>query len=334
MPNKFTIDRRFFLKQSALLAGSLFIPFGLTSANEAKEHFLIQFNIDGGWDTTLITESWDFSTPPDPKKIFIEYSENEILPFGNYFVPPCLLPLKKYFSRMTLFNGVMMSPLEVGHPSPELFAKTGTSDGSLPSLTAQFLESYYDIKTQGIFASSQLYTAGKYFNKIHSPEILSLLKYPLNSEPIEENYSISDLIPIQSPLEEAKLSLSSKAKALQMCYKKYQIFLDPIEDLSIKHLCLGFLSGLYPTANFTTPSGLDTHSEHPTTHKNLLLKSTEFIAKYVDTLASVPYLNSGESLLDRTTIIIHSEFTRTPRLNLTRGKDHNPFSNSMIVISP
>ncbi|MGZ3771499.1 MAG: DUF1501 domain-containing protein, partial [Bdellovibrio sp.] len=41
-----------------------------------------------------------------------------------------------------------------------------------------------------------------------------------------------------------------------------------------------------------------------------------------------------DSLLSKTTFMIVSEFTRAPALNASRGKEHNPQANSVVIIGP
>ncbi|CAN5950110.1 unnamed protein product [Sphagnum jensenii] len=45
-------------------------------------------------------------------------------------------------------------------------------------------------------------------------------------------------------------------------------------------------------------------------------------------------MDKGQSLLDRTTILVVSEFSRMPALNGAKGKDHNPWSNSALMMGP
>lgn len=78
---------------------------------------------------------------------------------------------------------------------------------------------------------------------------------------------------------------------------------------------------------------LDTHSNHPNTHKN---KLTDVFSQFASLLKKFEdYSVDGKnSLLSQTTFMVASEFTRTPALNASQGKDHNPQANSFVVMSP
>ena len=124
------------------------------------------------------------------------------------------------------------------------------------------------------------------------------------------------------------------AAQFKMIEKQYESTLSQILDPEVRQICVGFLSGYFPSAVFSTPSSLDSHNDHLGKHKAGLVVNFEYVSKFLDGLAKVPWQNSGQSLLDVTTVVITSEFTRTPALNVSKGKDHNPFSNSLIVMSP
>lgn len=323
------MNRRDFLKsQLCVPALSLlphFVPL-VSFSQEQEPQFFIQFYVDGGWDTTLATEAWSFQAKPDPEQIFIEYSENETLSFGKKFVGPALAPLKPFFNRMTIFNGVMMSPVEVGHPSPENLAKSGASDGSLGNFVTQFYDLYYANSRASLITNSSINSANKYYRSSNHNSIKNLLSYAGNISQ-ETNLGNSGLI------ANAQKQLNEVIKQLNSVEKDYGMYLSKLTSEEHKTLVTGFLSQLYPIAFFSCPNSMDTHSDHPTKHKNDLIKNFDFIAGYLDALSTIPYGKSGKSLLDLTHVVITSEFTRTPRLNLSKGKDHNPYSNSMIVIS-
>lgn len=323
------MNRRDFLKSNLCLpALSLlphFVPF-VSISEENEPQFFIQFFIDGGWDTTLATEAWNFQTKPDSEKIFIEYSENDVLPFGKGFVGPALAPLKPYFNRMTIFNGVMMSPVEVGHPSPESFAMSGSSDGSLGNFVTQFYDLYYANSRSSLITNSSISTGGKFYRSSDFASIQNLLSYT-------DEISMGSSVGAGGLVGKAQKKLAEVVKALKAVEKEYEIYLSKIVATEHKTLAKGFLSGYYPIAFLRGQGSLDTHSDHVNNHKNELIKSFDFIAGYLNSLSLIPYGKTGNSLLDLTNVVITSEFTRTPRLNLSKGKDHNPYSNSMIVLS-
>lgn len=317
------MKRRQFI-QSGLAATALpFIP-RLSFAQEIGGEFFLQFYMDGGWDTTLATEAWDFTTAPDEKRIFIEYADEERLAFPGGFLPPPIAPLRNYFDRMTIFNGVIMSSAEVGHTSPTTFALSGVSDGKEAHFSCQFIENFYNPKDATVLANGTVDTVGKNFKTASFEAINSVM-----------SYVTQDIVPeSDSLIDKAYYDLELVAKKFKKIDEDYKTYLQQITNQTTKQLCLGFLSGYFPAAAVRTPGFLDTHSGHIGTHKNAVTNNFQYIKDFLDALRVVPWGNTGKSLLDVTTVVITSEFTRTPALNISKGKDHNPFSNSMIVMSP
>lgn len=319
------MKRREFI-QSTLALSSLSLFPSWAISQEAEPHFLLQFYMDAGWDTTLMAEAWDFATTPDPKKIFIEYSANDTLKFGSGFVGPTMAPVQKYFPRMTIFNGVMMSPVEVGHPSPATFSVSGASDGSEPSYVCQFMDLYYRNQTASIIANTTVDTAGRNYKIVTADNIASISSFA--SSGMMSSAAKPGLI------SSAYSNLGKISVQLGQIEKDYKASLDTVTDQNVRNLAKGFLSQLYPAAFIRLSGSLDTHSDHAEKHKKALVENFQMIAKYLDALNSIQFKNSGKSLLDLTTVVVSSDFTRTPALNVSGGKDHNPFSNSMIVMSP
>lgn len=135
-------------------------------------------------------------------------------------------------------------------------------------------------------------------------------------------------------VEAAYNNLGQVARKLSEIGEENKEYLAKVTNKDIQLLLKGFLSRLYPSAFIKTSRYLDTHSSHIGEHKKNLMENFETIAKYLDGLNSIQWKKSGKTLLDLTTVVISSDFTRTPVLNVSGGKDHNPFSNSMIVLSP
>jgi hypothetical protein len=73
---------------------------------------------------------------------------------------------------------------------------------------------------------------------------------------------------------------------------------------------------------------LDTHTDNVALQKARTVPLLDDIAGFIDELTA-----DGEdgALLDRTTVVIHSELGRFPKLNVARGKDHWP-ENSWILL--
>jgi hypothetical protein len=69
--------------------------------------------------------------------------------------------------------------------------------------------------------------------------------------------------------------------------------------------------------------GLDTHGEEWATNQpQRLAGGFQALGTLVDDLAKTPHSTYPGTLLDHTTIVVFSEFGRTPLLNTTNGRDH------------
>jgi hypothetical protein len=78
--------------------------------------------------------------------------------------------------------------------------------------------------------------------------------------------------------------------------------------------------------------GLDTHgSEWATSQPALLHEGFRALSVLVDDLAATPHAKYDGSLLDHTTIVVFSEFGRTPLLNNNSGRDHTITTSTLLI---
>lgn len=91
-------------------------------------------------------------------------------------------------------------------------------------------------------------------------------------------------------------------------------------------------SGTSQVVSVRVAEGLDTHSAWAADHPGRLEQGFLVLAALLDDLAETesPY---GSSLLDHTTVVAFSEFSRTPLLNSLEGRDHF-LGNSCLVSGP
>jgi len=81
-------------------------------------------------------------------------------------------------------------------------------------------------------------------------------------------------------------------------------------------------AGISRVVTIRAANGLDTHDNWATEHGPSLRDGFNTVAALAADLDSTPYGDSGETWLDRTTIVGFSEFSRTPMLNSRVGRDH------------
>ncbi len=77
---------------------------------------------------------------------------------------------------------------------------------------------------------------------------------------------------------------------------------------------------------------LDTHQGNWATDQGPNQRAAfDVVAAMVEDLASRPYKDTGESWLDHTTLVLHSDFTRTPLINASGGRDHHIMGCSALI---
>jgi hypothetical protein len=320
------------LKLGLFSAASSLFPWRSFAAElqGAKPQFFILVRVDGGWDTSLSMEPWTTAVRPDEKDFFLEYRPEELLAFGNSFVGPALKPLQDHFNRMTLFNGVFMTATDGGHESAGLYAMTGNGQGDLAILPLELDGRAY--KSQfGTLADKSPY-AGQTSKAVWD------LKGIVSNGSIGGAELLFDMGDRATELSNARGAILGNTKRLAL-FDAYLKQTPQRTESSV--IAAAFRAGLTSSA-FLGASGenLDTHSSHEKTHLTELTKTFDGVKTLLDTLRNSPGVDADgnvvetNTLLDQTTIMIVSEFTRTPALNGSKGKDHNPQSNSAIVIGP
>ncbi|HYX36116.1 MAG TPA: DUF1501 domain-containing protein [Oligoflexus sp.] len=122
-----------------------------------------------------------------------------------------------------------------------------------------------------------------------------------------------------------KLSLDAVIKS------RYGITDDYSAQTLIPSAFLTLASGLSPYVTLSI-DGFDTHSNHFAQHVPIMRLVAAQIAILINDLRSTEdSLQPGSSLMDNTTILISSEFVRTPGLNAGSGTDHWPSASAVLL---
>lgn len=81
--------------------------------------------------------------------------------------------------------------------------------------------------------------------------------------------------------------------------------------------------------------GFDTHQNHAATHIPIMQKTNRSLHNLIEYLRTTtdthPGSQSGDKLIDNTTILITSEFNRTPLFNSSSGTDHWTTTNAILM---
>lgn len=317
---------------STLLAQHLFSyrlfarPAGLI--DESVDHFFVLYKTFGGMDVTLGLDPYIMPVGADAEDMFIEYRPEEIMQEASLKLGPSAYALKEHANECSIINGVMMRR-DAGHDVINMYMATGQGNGSAASVAAE-LGLALGQGPLGLIATNSAYLAGKSISLTTTADILESKESEKLIELVEEKMK---LFPPKTgtPFEVAEKKLvegKNSAKTLQELIKQYQ---KTYSDFSTRHIiAASFLSGASQQADMTNFGGLlDTHANHERTHLTEQKKIWEDVAALFKLFKQLPY-KSG-SLFDHTTFMVMSEFARTPALNGAKGKDHNPFTNSVLL---
>ncbi|PTL81817.1 DUF1501 domain-containing protein [Vitiosangium sp. GDMCC 1.1324] len=88
--------------------------------------------------------------------------------------------------------------------------------------------------------------------------------------------------------------------------------------------------GISQCVSINLAGGLDTHFGSQTTHASNLRAGFDALGMLVDDLRATAH-PSGGNFMDHTTILVYSEFARTPLINSTNGRDHH-LTNSCLMM--
>lgn len=325
------MKRRDFLKGMSAGVGFLslanLLPSLSFAADENEDQFFVMLSAANGWDTSLAMAPWISDERPQESDYYIEYRKEELIKTSYGFVGPAMAPLGKYLENIRIVNGVFMNATEVGHTSPSIYAMTGNGQGALSTLPAE-IDFRVTKMPFGTVSSGQIINSGKSLNVSSSTSLLNM-----------KSSAVDKLI----VFEGQKNTEITRAKLGLIRYDDHiKVFLKILGDLKAKNpnvqaaeaAIASFAAGLSRTAFIDlNSSGLDSHSAHPGNHKKSLTDIFDKFAALLRTFEEFS-LDGKNSLLSKTTFILVSEFTRTPALNGSQGKDHNPQANSFVVMGP
>jgi hypothetical protein len=332
------MKRRELLKNSFYMAGGLWLSqlavaqkaftetTQLTSSGQSlKPHFLVQITLNGGWHTSLSVDPWISSTRLDEKDAFIEYRDDQVIRSGNISIGPAMESLKSYMPKMTIINGVYLSSSDNGHESAQIYTMSGKGNGQAGFFSVE-LEVANELTPFGVLKNKTLYTGSS-----------AVLSSSLTQ--LDQLSSVSDFdFEMTNPNSAITQAMRSQTQNMNdiILYK------NQIEDLKKTNpqitdghkIAVSFKNNLAATCNYILSEGnLDTHANHEGTHLREQTKMWESVKSMLDSFKQIEFQN-GQSMFDVTTFFISSDFSRTPALDASKGTNHNPMNNSVLLISP
>lgn len=300
------------------------------SADQLPDHLFVLVRTFGGMDVTLGLDPQVLPPGADAQDLFLEYRPEDILKIDGIQLGPAAKALAPWAKECLVVNGLMMRR-DAGHDVINQYMITGRGDGKAATLPVE-LGLALGLSPFGVVTNSSLYLAGKPANISATQDVASESDQMQLIDWIEER--IQYLTDVEkTPLEEAEIKMVKGKAAAQQIQRLLAEFKKENGKLEDRHILAAILSaGGAQQAQLdlgTAGLGLDTHSGHERVHLQAQSGIWNGVADLFALFKKTPYLES--SLWDHTTFMVISEFSRTPALNPAKGKDHNPFSNSVLL---
>lgn len=292
------------------------------------EGFFVTIVMEGAWDVSLSLNPYLLSQRPAESEFFIEYTQDQLLPWGRSALGPAMEPLLSHFKDISVVNGIFMSTNDNGHESLRSYALSG----DVSNERANFAQEVVETLPQDQFGVLTETTISTGLRANHSTDF-----YIAHSSLSGQEDLLAD-----SFVELAQSGILVKVKEAQNNGKKISVASSLFSELSAKYPSPGnpvnapviaassFKAGLSRAAVFRPALDLDSHDNHPNDHMNEQQKGWKYVNEIFNLFKNVEY-KAGQSLFDVTTFMVTSEFCRTPALNTAKGKDHNPWTNSALL---
>lgn len=346
--------RQFFRKISTLaLAGALPASLIRPAFGATAERFVITVSASGGWDPTSLMDPKGNAPRADGLGPVNNFSASAIksagnliyAPYGETVVPPDSDSagdfdnfFNKHADRLLIINGI--DTQTNGHDSGRRFVWSGQLQEGYPSLAALAAAPYSDQPMAFISNGGYDYTASL-VAPVRTAEVstFSQLAYPNSQFPNDSElqslgfFSSTAYDQLQAA-RQARLDRLRLGETLPKRQQQMEVLANARNSDAGLETLLGYLpdevsdgifgqaevalaafaSGLAVSASLNL-SGFDTHGDHDQDHTDSL----------VELLAGLDHLWEQielRGLQDKVTVVVGSDFGRTPFYNEGQGKDH------------
>jgi len=326
---------------------------------------LLQIHAEGGWDVTSYCDpkvnqpgerpitTWSETLDP------VRVGGVEFAPFANnqWFV-------EKYHQQMLVINGVDLQTNS--HTTGILHNWSGRNAAGYPALTALFAAHYAPTapmsyvnfggfgSTENLISYTKLQGDPAGIAEIVEPNLQGRL---IDNPDYEDGHPIYFRQPAElslieahrqarlqrlqargqlAPREAANLRAFSEATRARGPLKDFADYLPKAEEIfardetthnnlkaQVQVASSAFAAGVACAADVQM-GGFDTHDDHDALHKPLVQLLNESI-DLIWTLAETA------GYADRLTVVVGSDFSRTPEYNSQQGKDHWPIGSVMVM---
>ena len=360
------MKRRDLLKRTMLLgAAGLSLPVPRLYAAPFEGYtgkLLVTVQCDGGWDVSSFCDPK--TNQPGEKEITSWSNSNDVQTAGNINYAPFANNqsfFEKHFQDMLVINGVDMQTNS--HSTGVLHSWSGRNAQGYPTITAMFAAknapkqplSYLNFggfsATANLIRFSRFKSVSK-LKKLLEPESLGLddnsggpnfLKRPSEMTVIREFRRRKTERHLESPflVNRQRITLQAYNEALtsKNNLKEFRHFLPDENQMEgpvaisemtssdirdqARLVTAAFESGLTSAADLFI-GGYDTHTTHDSLHEPLLAHTTDAIELFWQQAEE-------RGVADRVTMVIGSDFSRTPHYNSTNGKDHWPIGSFIVM---
>ena len=358
------LDRRTFLK-AAMAGGAIVLP-GMaflrwyespsTFVGRRSPHYFVFYYLMGGWDLTLLTEP-----RPGVKGVDVQYRSDEVFEVGAHRFGPAMEPLRPWFDRLGVVRAI--KPMALNHPQARFELVTGhfRKPGEVPresvqSLIAQKFGGEYalpNLSTDGMRPATFLGDLDPHLKplRVASAQQIGALASVRGAprayaDRVAKAVGERDRLFAQAHdtrltkefVTYADLARNARAADLEDRLKDVRAanftptkLVRPNNKWGRQaHLAIEVLRhDLAPVV--TVGSGeFDAHNRHDfASHRHAVTRAMETVAAICEGLSQIS--EGTGSLLDRTTIVVGSEFSREPYINELGGK-HHWSANSLFLI--
>jgi uncharacterized protein (DUF1501 family) len=349
------MKRRAFLRTLTLLTAGNALPMTLVPAafGATPTRFLVSVNADGGWDPTSFIDPKGNAPRSDGRGPVNNYAASAIKTAGNLHYaayptsiePPAATSagnldtfFTKHYQKLLVINGV--DTQTNGHDSGRRFVWSGRLEEGFPSVAALAAAPYAEQPLAFISNGGYDYTASLVANvRTASASTFTALAYPNsqyadNASKRNEGYMSSSAYSLVQNARAARLNRLQQGETLPRRLAQLQQ-LETVRDgensLSgvlaklpatisgglkgqAEVAVAAFASGLAVSANLNL-GGFDTHGNHDQSATNAMTNLLDGVDHLWNEIVR-------QGLQDRVTVIIGSDFGRTPFYNTGAGKDH------------
>lgn len=335
------------------VAGALPMTLVKPAYGATPDRFLIAISATGGWDPTSLMDPKGDAPRSDGLGPVNNYSASAIKTAGNLVYAPysdLVEPpssesaghfdnfFARHYERLLVINGI--DTQTNGHDSGRRFVWSGKLEQGYPAVAALAAAPYADQPMAFISNGGYDFTASvvapvrtasaSTFNQLAFPNS----QFPADEDLMDLNFFNATSYSLIEQAREQRLTRQIIAEALPK-REQQMMQLETVRnsDVELQDLLeflpeevsdglagqaevaiAAFASGLAVSANLNA-GGFDTHGDHDGDHTDSLTELLEGIDHLWDQI-------EAQGMQDKVTVVIGSDFGRTPFYNTGDGKDH------------